>query len=49
MTILLLLTCYFGLGLPFVGWLARRLGRAHDTHHSGSIDAARGAVLVTRL
>lgn len=32
MWILLLLALYLVLGLPFVGWLARRLGRAHDRH-----------------
>lgn len=44
MAILLLLTCYLSLGLPFVGWLARRLGRAHDAHYSGSNDPAREAM-----
>jgi hypothetical protein len=29
---LLLLALYLVFGLPFVGWLARRLGRAHDDH-----------------
>jgi hypothetical protein len=38
MWILLLLGAYLVLGLPFVGWLAQRLGRAHDRHNRVSID-----------
>ena len=32
MWILLSFIAYLVLGLPFVGWLARRLGQAHDRH-----------------
>ena len=32
MSILLFLGAYLTLGLPFVAWLARRLGKAHDKH-----------------
>ena len=40
MWILLLLTLYLVLGLPFVGWLARRLARAHDRHGFASTNPA---------
>lgn len=40
MWISLLLALYLVLGLPFVGWLARRLGRAHDKHFVSTAAAA---------
>ena len=44
MWILMSLAAYLVLGLPFVGWLAQRLGRAHDRHNGVSTDRVLEAI-----